>query len=138
MAGDFVTPNGLAFSQDESVLYINDSRRGHIRAYDLLPTGALALGTGRVFADLRGERPGVPDGMKVDVEGNVYCGGAGGVWVLDASGKHLGIIVHGQPATTNIAWGDEDWKTLYITGRNTLMRIRLNIPGLPVPANNSA
>ena len=131
---DFVIPNGLAFSADESVLYINDSRRGHIRAYDLLPTGALALGTGRIFADLRGERPGVPDGMKVDVEGNVYCGGAGGVWVMDPSGKLLGIIVHGKPATTNIAWGDDDWKTLYITSRNELMRISLNIPGMPVPA----
>ena len=76
----------------------------------------------------------IPDGMKVDVEGNVYCGGSGGVWVMDPSGKHLGTIVHGQPATTNIAWGDDDWKTLYITSRNTLMRIRLNIPGLPVPA----
>ena len=134
LVNDFVIPNGLAFSPDESVLYINDSRRGHIRAYDLLPTGALALGTGRIFADLRGERPGVPDGMKVDVEGNVYCGGSGGVWVMDPTGKHLGTIVHGQPATTNIAWGDDDWKTLYITSRNTLMRIRLNIPGLPVPA----
>ena len=134
LVNDFVIPNGMAFSPDEGVLYINDSRRGHIRAYDLLPTGALALGTGRVFADLTGERPGVPDGMKVDVEGNVYCGGSGGVWVMDPTGKHLGTIVHGQPATTNIAWGDDDWKTLYITSRNTLMRIRLNIAGLPVPA----
>ncbi len=130
---DFVIPNGLAFSPDESVLYINDSRRGHIRAYDMMPTGSLALGTGRIFADLTGERPGVPDGMKVDIEGNVYCGGAGGVWVMDPTGKLLGIIVHGETATTNIAWGDDDWKTLYITSRNTLMRIKLNIPGLPVP-----
>ena len=134
LISDFVIPNGLAFSPDESVLYINDSRRGHIRAYDLLPTGALALGTGRVFADLTGERPGVPDGMKVDVEGNVYCGGSGGVWVMDPSGKVLGIIVHGKSATTNVAWGDDDWKTLYITSRNELMRIRLNIAGMPVPA----
>jgi len=134
LVNDFVIPNGLAFNPDETVLYINDSRRGHIRAWDLLPTGALALGTGRIFADLRGDRPGVPDGMKVDVEGNVYCGGAGGVWVMDPSGKVLGIIVHGKPATTNIAWGDDDWKSLYITSRNELMRIKLNIPGMPVPA----
>ena len=72
--------------------------------------------------------------MKVDVEGNVYCGGAGGVWVMDPSGKALGIIVHGKSATTNIAWGDDDWKTLYITSRNELMRIKLNIAGIPVPA----
>ena len=134
LVNDFVLPNGLAFSPDESVLYINDSRRGHIRAYDLLPTGALALGTGRIFADLTGEREGVPDGMKVDAEGNVYCGGSGGIWIMDPTGKLLGIIVHGKSATTNIAWGDDDWKTLYITSRNELMRIRLNIPGLPVPA----
>src|SRR5688572_13793098 len=69
---DFVLPNGLAFSPDESVLYINDSRRGHIRAFDLLPNGTLAKQTDRVFVDLRGDEPGVPDGMKVDVEGNVY------------------------------------------------------------------
>jgi gluconolactonase len=133
---DFVIPNGLAFSPDESVLYINDSRRAHIRAFDVLPTGALALATDHIFSDLRGERPGVPDGMKVDVEGNVYCGGSGGVWVLDSSGKHLDTIVHGQPATTNLAWGDADWKTMYITSWNTLMRVRLNIPGLPVPVGN--
>ena len=133
LAQDFVIPNGLAFSPDESVLYINDSRRAHIRAFDVLPTGALALATDRIFSDLRGERPGVPDGMKVDVEGNVYCGGSGGVWILDSSGKHLGTIVHGQPSTTNLAWGDADWKTMYITSWNTLMGVRLNIPGVPVP-----
>ena len=63
---DFLLPNGLAFSPDESVLYINDSRRGHIRAFDLLPNGTLAKQTDRVFVDLRGDEPGVPDGMKVD------------------------------------------------------------------------
>ena len=130
---DFVIPNGLAFSPDESVLYVNDSRRVHIRAFDLAPTGALALASDRVFADLRGERPGVPDGMKVDVEGNVYCGGSGGIWVIDSSGKHLGTIVHGQPMTTNLAWGDDDWKTMYFTSFSTLGRVRLNIAGLPVP-----
>jgi len=131
---DFVLPNGLAFSPDESILYINDSRRGHIRAFDMQPNGTLALATDRVFCDLTGERPGVPDGMKVDVEGNVYCGGSGGLWVLDSSGNHLGTIVHGAPATTNLAFGGEDWKTLFFTTRNTLGRVRTNIPGVPVPA----
>ncbi len=130
---DFVLPNGLAFSPDESVLYVNDTRRGHIRAFDAGPSGTLQLATDRVFCDLRGERPGFPDGMKVDVEGNVYCGGSGGVWVIDPSGKHLGTIDHGQPATTNLAWGDDDWKTMYMTSRTTLMRTRLNIAGIPVP-----
>src|SRR2546425_1991062 len=76
---NFTLPNGLAFSPDESVLYINDSRRGHIRAFDVTPTGMLAKQSDRVFADLRGSEPGVPDGMKVDVAGNGYCGrGLGG------------------------------------------------------------
>ena len=131
---DFALPNGLAFSPDESVLYINDSRHGHIRSFDVSPNGTLALASDRVFAGLGGERPGVPDGMKVDVEGNVYCGGSGGIWVMDGVGKHLGTIVHGAPATTNMAWGGDDWKTLFFTTRNTLGRIQLNIPGVPVPA----
>src|SRR6202011_1447744 len=69
LIGDFVIPNGLAFSPDEQVLYINDSRRGHIRAFDLMPNGTLAKQTDRVFADLRGSQPVVPDGMKRSVEG---------------------------------------------------------------------
>ena len=130
---DFVVPNGLAFSPDESILYINDSRRGNIRAFDVQPNGALALATDRVFCDLRGERPGVPDGMKVDVEGNLYCTGSGGIWIMDSSGKHLGTIVHGPPTATNVAWGGEDWKTLYYTTRSTLGSIQLKIPGIRVP-----
>ncbi|MBM3941501.1 MAG: SMP-30/gluconolactonase/LRE family protein [SAR202 cluster bacterium] len=131
---DFALPNGLAFSPDESILYVNDSRRRHIRAFDVMPNGTVALASDRVFAELKGDRPGIPDGMKVDVEGNVYCGGAGGIWVLDAKGNHLGIIAHGQPATTNLCWGDADWQGLYFTSRNTLGRVRVKVPGLPVPA----
>ncbi len=130
---DFVLPNGLAFSPDESILYVNDSRRGHIRAFDMQPNGTLALASDRVFCQLTGDRPGVPDGMKVEVEGNVYCGGSGGLWIMDASGKHLGTIVHGAPATTNLAWGGDDWRTLFFTTRNTLGSIQLKIPGVPVP-----
>jgi gluconolactonase len=134
LVGDFVVPNGLAFSPDESVLYINDSRRGHIRAFDVSPNGTLAKQSDRVFADLRGDEPGVPDGMKVDVEGNVYCGGAGGLWILDPNGKKLGRISHGAPATTNLAFGGDDWKTLYFTSRNHLGSVKVKIAGTPVPA----
>ena len=130
---NFILPNGLAFSPDERLLYINDSRRGHIRAFDLLPNGMLAKQSDRVFADLRGSEPGVPDGMKVDVAGNVYCGGAGGIWILDPQGKKLGRIVHGHPATTNIAFGGDDWKTLYFTSRTHLGSVNVKIAGLPVP-----
>ena len=133
LADDFVLPNGLAFSPDESVLYINDTRRGHIRAFNLLPSGTLARQSDRVFADLRGPESGVPDGMKVDVAGNVYCGGAGGIYILDPQGKKLGRIVHGQPATTNIAFGGDDWKTLYFTSRTTLSAVNVKIAGIPVP-----
>ncbi len=133
LVGDFVLPNGLAFSPDEKILYINDTRRRHIRAFELLPNGTLAKQTDRVFADLGGAEPGVPDGMKVDVEGNVYCGGAGGIWIMDPNGKKLGRIVHGAPATTNIAFGGDDWKTLYFTSRNHLGSVNVTIPGLPVP-----
>ena len=133
---DFITPNGLAFSPDENILYINDSRRRHIRAFEMQPNGTLALATDRVFCDLRGERSGVPDGMKIDVEGNVYCGGSGGLWIMDPSGKHLGTVVHGGAATTNMAWGGADWKTMFFTTRNTLGSIDFNIAGVRVPVGN--
>ena len=133
LAGDFVVPNGIAFSPDEKILYVNDTRRGHIRAFELLPNGTLAKQTDRVFVDLRGSEPGVPDGMKVDSAGNVYCGGAGGIYIVDPSGKKLGRIVHGYPATTNIAFGGDDWKTLYFTGRSTLGSVKIKVAGVPVP-----
>jgi gluconolactonase len=138
LVNDFITPNGLAFSPDESVLYINDSRRRHIRAFDMSPNGTLARQTDRVFADLGGAEPGVPDGMKVDSAGNVYCGGSGGLWILDPRGRKLGRIVHGQPQTTNIAFGGADWKTLYFTNWNFLGSVNLRIAGMPVPAVKKA
>ena len=129
---DFVLPNGLAFSPDESVLYIGDSRRGHIRAFDVEPNGRLALATDRVLHVLDGDGPGAPDGMKVDVEGNIYCTGPGGIYIIEPSGRRLGRIPTGDEPPSNVAWGDDDWKTLYYTTRHSLGRIRLNIPGGPV------
>ena len=132
VAQDFDLPNGLAFSPDESVLYVDDSGAQNIRAFDVRPGDGM-LTNDRLFCDMRGQRPGVPDGMKVDVEGNVYCTASGGVWVVDASGKHLGTILTGTDQTTNCAWGGEDWRTLFITTFETLVSIRLNISGIPVP-----
>ena len=134
LVDDFLTPNRLAFSPDESILYINDTRRGHIRAFAVAPNGTLARQTDHVFADLTGPEPGVPDGMKVDIAGNVYCGGAGGIYVMDSTGKKLGRIVHGQPATTNVAFGGDDWKTLFFTSRTMIGSFNVKIPGMPVPA----
>jgi gluconolactonase len=138
LADDFVFPNGLAFSPDESVLYITDFRRGVIRAFDVAPNGTLAKQTDRIFADLTGAEPGGPDGMKVDVAGNVYCGGAGGIYILDPKGKKLGRIVHGRPETTNIAFGGDDWKTLYFTNWNYLGAVKVKIAGIPVPVAKKA
>ena len=135
LVGDFITPNGIAFSPDESILYVNDTRRQHIRAFDVQPNGTLALASDRVLCDLSGDRPGVPDGMKVDIEGNIYCGGSGGVWVIDPEGNHLGTIVHGHDASTNVAFGGDDWKTLFFTTWNTVGSVQVNIPGIPVPTN---
>jgi len=130
---DMVGPNGLAFSPDEKILYVNDSRRRHIRAYDMQANGTVAKQTSRMFADMGGPEPGVPDGMKIDTQGNIYTGGGGGLYILDSKGKKLGRIVHGQPATTNVAFGGDDWKTLYFTTRSTLFSVNVKIPGVPVP-----
>ncbi len=121
--------NGLAFSPDESLLYVNDTGRRHIRVFEVNSDGT--LGGGRHFAELIGEEPGIPDGMKVDEEGNVYCTGPGGVWVLDPGGNYLGRIRVPEHAS-NMAWAEADWRTMYITGRSSVFRIRLNIPGIPV------
>jgi gluconolactonase len=130
---DMTRPNGLAFSPDESILYVADSRRRHIRAYDMQPNGTTFLDTSRLLIDLRGAEPGTPDGIKVDVQGNIYAGGAGGLYIIDKSGKKLGRIVHGDPATTNVAFGGDDWKTLYFVSRSTLYSVNVKIAGVPVP-----
>jgi gluconolactonase len=126
---DFERPNGLAFSPDESILYIDDSARRHVRALDVRPDGTLA--NSRVIADMDHPQPGSPDGMKVDSAGNLYVTGATGVWVFEPDGTHLGVIVTSErPA--NCAWGDADRQTLYITARTSLYRVRTKVPGLPV------
>jgi len=128
VASDFEKPNGLAFSPDEKTLYIDDSStRRHIRVFDVLPNGNVA--NGRVFHDMDNEEKGNPDGMKVDREGNLYCTGPGGVWVLNSQGQHLGtIVIPEKPA--NCAWGDSDFRTLYITAKTSVYAIRVNIPGV--------
>ena len=131
---DFEHPNGLAFSPDQRVLYIGDDARGHVRAFDVQPDGSLAYG--RLFAETPlpetlDPEDGPPDGMKVDSAGHLYVTSIGGIWVFDATGKALGVIaVPEQPA--NLAWGDGDWRTLYITARTSLYRLRLNVAGIPV------
>jgi len=130
---DMEYPNGLAFSPDENVLYVANTRRSmHIAAYDVNPDGTVS--NGRVFADMSSTEPdGVPDGMKVDSLGRVYCTGPGGCWVFEPDGTHLGIIRLPEiPA--NCAWGDPDYKTMLFTARTSVYSMRLKTPGARMPA----
>jgi gluconolactonase len=131
LADDFERPNGLAFSPDEKTLYVDDSARFHIRAFAVEADGSVSGGD--VWAELkpRADERGVPDGMKVDSEGHVFCTGPGGVWVFGDNGRPIGRIVMPE-VTANLAWGDADWRTLYMTASTSLYRVRLNVKGIPV------
>jgi gluconolactonase len=127
---DFDKPNGLAFSPDESLLYIDDTDGVHIRVFDVKPDGTIS--NGRIFADLKGNNDeGNVDGMKIDSEGNVYVTGPGGISIFDPSGKKLGKIDMPE-VSANLAWGEKDWKTLFITASTSIYRIRLAIEGIRV------
>lgn len=129
LVDDFDRCNGLAFSPDERTLYIDDTVRRHIRAFDVAPDGRLSRG--RIFAEMVSDKEGGPDGMKVDVEGNIYCTGPGGLWVYRPNGELVGVIYPPQrPA--NVAFGGPDRRTLFITARTSLYALRTKIPGLPV------
>jgi gluconolactonase len=119
VVSDFTLPNGLAFSPDESLLYVNDSAEKHIRAFTVRADGTLS--DSRVLLDMASDDPGVPDGMKVDTQGNVFCTGPGGIWVCRASGAFLGRVVLPElPA--NLAWG-EDGGVLFATARTSVYRL---------------
>lgn len=125
---DFTTPNGLAFSPDEKKLYISDSEEKHIRVFDVNPDGTLS--NGKIFAELKDpQKSGLPDGLKVDVAGNLYGAGPGGVWVFSPNSQLLGKIEVPE-YTANLAWGDSDRKTLYITAKTSLYRIRTKLAGV--------
>ena len=125
LADDFALPNGLAFSPDESVLYIDDSAHKHIRAFDVRADGGLT--NSRILLDMASGDPGVPDGLKVDLQGNVFCTGPGGVWVCRADGSFLGrIILPELPA--NLAWG-EDGSVLFLTARTSVYRMQTRTRG---------
>ena len=126
LAKDFEKPNGLAFSPDESLLYVDDTDRGHVRKFPVNEDGT--LGKGDLFVQLKGKREGNVDGMKVDEEGNVYVTGPGGIWVFAPDGKGLGRIEVPEVAA-NLAWGEEG-KTLFITASTSLYRIKLEVEGI--------
>ena len=126
---DFDRPNGLGLSPNEQVLYVCDTARSHIRAFDVNSEGSVS--NGRVFIDMRAPEPGAPDGMKVDREGNIYCTGSGGFWIISSEGKCL-AKVRPPELPANLAWGNADMKSLYMTARTGLYRVKLNIAGVPL------
>ena len=131
MIDDIVYPNGLCFSPDEKLLYVNCSRERLIRVYDVKPGTTSHLGKGRLFYQYGGPERGVPDGMKCDVEGNVWCTGPGGIFVHDPAGKVLARVRTPGHHPTNFSWGDDDWKSMYITNIGSVVRTRFNIAGIP-------
>ena len=146
LAHDIDFPNGIAFSPDESVLYVSNTRKlgerpdqywdgevkqnQFIQAYDVAADGSLS--NSRMFGSMASAEDGVPDGMKVDAEGRVYCTGSGGVWVFAPDGEHLGIIrVPEIPA--NCAFGGPDFRTMLFTARTSVYSLRMTTPGAPLP-----
>ena len=125
---DLTRPNGIAFSPDEKYLFVSNSDEEHKvwMKYDVSPSGDIS--NGRVFFDVTKETAaGLPDGMKIDSQGNLFCAGPGGLWIFSPEGKHLGTIKMPE-VTANCSWGD-DGKSLYITASTSLYRIKLNIVG---------
>ncbi len=132
LVADFEYPNGLAFSPDERVLYVANTRWAqYIHAIELDAAGAMVRR--RIFADMSSdETDGVPDGMKVDVDGRVYCTGPGGTWVFAPDGARLGII-RTPEVPANLAFGGPDLRTLFLTARTSVYSLRVKVPGQPHP-----
>jgi gluconolactonase len=129
---DFEKPNGLAFSPDERILYVCDTARYEVRAFDVEPTGSLPRDSGRLFARMDPETPGGPDGIKVDRDGRVYVAVAQGVWVYEPDGRLLGIIaVPARPA--NLAWCDRDARGLALTAVDAVYHVRMRVEGVMPP-----
>jgi gluconolactonase len=129
LVDDFVKPNGLCFSADEKRLFINDSAYNHIRVFDVKPDGTLE--NGRLWAELRPAGKGVADGMKIDAAGNIYCAGPGGIHLFAADATCLGIILMPEQ-TANLAWGDADLHSLYLTATTSVYRLRTLAAGYSV------
>ena len=135
LVDDFGQPNGLCFSPDDRRLYVNDTPRCHIRVFTVRPDGRVAGGD--VFHDGIGNGnvgptgvsdDGVPDGMKCDRLGNVYCTGPGGVWVIAPDGRKIGVIEVPE-IVSNLTWGDAGWQTLYLTATSSIYRLRMRVAG---------
>jgi gluconolactonase len=133
---ELTQPNGLAFSPDGRKFYVDDSEQKNIRVYDFHSDGTVS--GGRILgSEDTGKKGGVPDGMKVDLDGNLYVTGPEGIWVWDPEGHHLGtIVLPEQPA--NLAWGDADFGTLYITAKSSVYKLRTAARGFVPYARNAS
>jgi gluconolactonase len=130
LSKELAGPNGIAFSPDEKYLYIGnwDEKKKVVMRYPVNADGT--LGKGEVFFDMTSAKgEDAIDGVKVDVQGNLYVSGPGGLWILSPQGKHLGTVF-GPRHPHNMAWGDDDGKTLYLAAQSGLYRMRLNIAGV--------
>jgi gluconolactonase len=124
---EFEMPNGLCFSPEESLMYINDTPRAHIKVFDVDEDGLIS--NGRMFFDGVGSgviEEGIPDGMKCDEQGNIWVTGPGGIWIISAAGEHLGVIKVPEN-TGNLSWGGDDWHTLFIPSSTSLYTIRTKV-----------
>jgi gluconolactonase len=133
LMADCEYPNGLAFSPDERVLYVANTRwTQYIHAFELDSTGKVVRR--RIFAEMASDddKNGVPDGMKVDVEGHLFCTGPGGTWVFAPDGTRLGII-RTPEVPANVCFGGPDLRTLFLTARTSVYTLRVNVPGIPQP-----
>ena len=126
---DLGRPNGIAFSPDEKYLYIAESGKNLWMRYRVKPDGTVTDGAVFCDAEVKSSENGGPDGIRVDKKGNVYGSGPGGVWIISPQGKHLGTIKVPE-RVSNVAWGDADAKTLYITASTSVFRIKLNATGV--------
>ncbi len=127
LISDLPRPNGIALSPDNNWLYVADSGAKKWMRYAVKSDGT--VDTGSLFLDASKEtRQGAPDGMKVDIKGNLYASGPGGVWIISPEGKHLGTI-RTDKSTANVAWGGDDAMTLYTTTTDALYTIHLKVPG---------
>lgn len=124
---EFTRPNGICFSPDESTLYVNDSEKTIVRAYDVTEAGGLT--NGRLFSTPEGEGEGAADGMETDAHGNLYTTGPGGIWVYAPDGELLDRISI-PTGPTNLAFGGPDYRTLYITAPPNVYRIPVEVPGV--------
>ena len=126
LASDFDQPNGLCFSADESRLFVNDTMKNHIRVFDVNADGSVS--NSRVWAEVTGDREGVPDGMKIDGEGNLCTTGPGGIHYFAPDATSLGIIYIPEGAA-NFTWGEDDLRSMFITASTSLYRVRVIVPG---------